>query len=357
MSKRDSKKMSKIPQDGKTKQMDIFRTLLSPDNDISTLSNLIDLWDQIPKYHTAVKLQAEWRKAGEVKIVSSQVELNNDVFDVTISPALLKGVGDEKKNADPYFPSETEEIIEGILRKFLLDQNLGIHLNQPQSTWVKFSIRMIRTELKRLGKSRSNAEIRKSLEILTKSILTVKRNGRRIHTGPILSNWIDKPNEALSADHEDALSAVEFSNMVSKALSALEFRQYDYLTTSKLKNQVARWLMRRISINFRNAGFHRLKPIGHKVKLTEIVSESLLLDHIKNSKDQRRKVRQAIQELIDREVLILRVNELGKPTENESVILAPDGHTVEDLVFTLYASRDFVSKMTAANARKKLQKD
>ena len=339
--------MSKPPQDGNTEQMDIFRTLLSPDNDTSTLSNLLDIWDQIPKYHVTQAEQKNIRAKGNITTVESQVVLSDDKYDIEIKPALIK----IDNKTEIYFPSETEEIIESILRKMLLDQNLGIHKNNPQTTWVKFSIRMIQSELKKIGKSRSHVEIRRSLEILSSSIYVIKRNGKKIHSGGIFSDWIDKQNEDLPADDVDALSAIQFSNMVSKAITTLDFRQYDYLTTSKLKNPVARWLMKRMSIYFKSAGFN-VKKGGHnafKIDYSTIVAESLLLDSIQNEKNKKKKIRQAIDELIDSDILI------GKDQSDDEVEIiryAADKRTIIDITFQLFATNEFAQKMKAANKRK-----
>ena len=344
MSKSNHKKMSKPPQDGNTKQMDIFRALLSPDNDVSALSNLLDTWDQIPKFHVTQAKQKRIREEGAITTVQDEVVLGGDSYEININPAIIKVDGKNQL----YFPSETEEVIETILRKMLLDQNLGIHRNKPQSTWVKFSIRMIRDELKKVGKTRSNAQIRHSLYILTRSILIVKKNGKTIHTGGILSGWIDKPNEHLESDHEDALSAIQFSTMVSRSISELDFRQYDYLTTTTMKNPVSRWLMKRLSIHFRGAGRNYKKDNGHnsfKIDYSVIVSESLLLDSIKLEKDRKKKVRKAINELIKSDV-ILSSEESG--IELETAQFGSDGKTIIGTTFNLCATQSFTAKMKAS---------
>lgn len=351
MSKSDNKKMTKLPQDGKTGQMDIFRALVSPYNDASSLSNLIDLYDQIPKYFISAKQQARWRDDGVMEARKARVELDNDIYDIQLSPALVEEVfvddkGNKVSEYKPYFPGETEEIIEEILRKLLIDQNLGIHRTDPTDrTWVKFSIRMVREELKRVGKTRSNAQVRKALFILSNTIATIKKNGRRIHSGTLLSDWIDRPNEDIRVDDQDSLSAVQFPNMVSRAISALEFRQYDYLSTIKLKSQLARWIMRRISIRFRNAGWD---APAYKIRQSEIEELSLLLSSIKDSRSKRRKVRDAIDQLIKSGNLF---KGKGDNQPNETKIYGADGKSVDDIIYYLYPNKRFIDHMKAANKR------
>jgi len=357
------KKVSKIPQPTQSKQFDAFKNLLG---DSGQLSNLIDLWDQIPKYHTPSNVKEHWKETGEIIVYSSQIELDGDVIDIDVEPALIKD-SDGSGKASPFYPGTDEEILEHVLRKLLLEQTLGIHTAKPLSTWVKFNYRILRRELKKIGKTRSHTQIRQSLEIMSSSTVTIKRNGRKVNKMGILANWIDQQaefdNPALSHlegyQDSDVFTAVRFSDMLSRGIQSGEISQYDYATGASLNNQLARWIMRRISIKFTNAGLDRnLKAISYDLALDTVENESLLLSGIKEDKNKRKKVKNAIAHLVKKGVLYYNVDPIThKPEGNESIVYEADGMTIHNVVYHLFASRDFITKMKAANKRRKVLKD
>ncbi len=72
-------------------------------------------------------------------------------------PALIKQKDGTFK---AFFPSITEELVEESLKKFLTDQNYGIHDPKNQETWVRFSLSMVSAELKARGRERNRNQIK-----------------------------------------------------------------------------------------------------------------------------------------------------------------------------------------------------
>lgn len=75
-----------------------------------------------------------------------------------------------------FYPSQTEELIEEVLKKIFADQTRGLHVVGPQESesWVRFTRSQVRRELRRLGHSRSDQEIAESLKLLARCPLVVE---------------------------------------------------------------------------------------------------------------------------------------------------------------------------------------
>ncbi|GFO77694.1 hypothetical protein BPLS_P6295 [Bathymodiolus platifrons methanotrophic gill symbiont] len=119
-------------------------------------------------------------------------------YKVRIQPALI-----EQDNGEfmAFFPTKSEEIIEEVLKKIFTEQNLGIHDAGNSESWVKFSYSMINKELRKNKCSRTHQQIKHSLEVMSKCILTVFEEGEEIYSNPIINNYIKflPPSRATSA--------------------------------------------------------------------------------------------------------------------------------------------------------------
>ena len=165
-------------------QYDLFSQFFGkPEN----LSNTIELWDAIPKYAFSARLQALMRdSAGRLPVYEHTFEhhpapkADNPTFRCTLrlQPARM-AVGD--RHVDCY-PSADEELVEEVLRKIFADQTYGLHDAVRGESWVRFTLHMIRTELARRGRTRSIAEIKRSLDILSRTVLDVTIEGRGAKT-------------------------------------------------------------------------------------------------------------------------------------------------------------------------------
>ncbi len=333
------KTIAKVPKDSQAVQMDLFRTFVAPNNDASVLSNLINVWDLAPKYYVSKRDKYRHERLDKIKSKKAQITLNNDVIDIDITPAFIE----EEDGFVAYFPSESEEIIEHVMRKILLEQSYGIHSDKPRETWVRYTVRMIRKELKKLGKTRSHPEILKSIEILSRCNIRIRRNGQTIQSGAIFKEKIDADNQDYSTKNPNLLSAIQLPKIITSSINKLDFKQYNYYLTNSLKTQLSRWLMRRLSLYFINAGG---LIQTYEIKYSQILNDSCLLNvayHIKN----RQKIMNSINELIENKILYLFENEKGnKVIEHES-----NGKTIKEVTYFLHPTREFVKHMKASNKR------
>ncbi len=324
-------------QDQETKQLNLFRQVFGKADGSSDLSNVLMFWDSIPKYSVGLRQQSRMRdKSGKLPTVTHTFHYQGEECRVEITPAYIQ---DPTGEDIAYYPAATEELIEDILRKFLLDASLGSMVegqgNEPQ-TLVRFSLKMIQRELRRIGKTRSIREIKHALDVMVKSTLKIKRGKNRAHSDSILSSLTMVSREDLETD-PDAMCCAYFARPITQAIHSLAFRQLSYGRMMQHDSQLARWLFRRLSYLYINASLTNT----HTIKFSEINTESGLLHH-KRKLDRVKAMRRALSELVDS-------NTLYNFKENHEL----SGRTIKDYVFTLFPHHDFVSMMKAANARQK----
>ena len=102
------------------KQLRLFRMLLLPPNDQEDQSNILMFWDSIPKYSISRHQQAKMRsESGQLPILRHHFRFDGQEYEMELTPAYLSSQKNETGIA--YYPGYTEELIEDVLRKFLLD--------------------------------------------------------------------------------------------------------------------------------------------------------------------------------------------------------------------------------------------
>ena len=276
----------------KSVQHDLFSDFLA--NDISEVSNTVDLWERIPKYFLSPQEQKTLRTAeGFAKPYTQEYIIRGQngeplPYKIVIQPALIEQPDGEYK---AFFPTKAEEIIEEVLKKIFTEQNLGIHDPKNVESWVKFSFSMINKELRKNKCSRTHQQIKQSLEIMSKCILVVYEDGEEIYTGAILQDYCSVDRKQY-LDDTKALHVARLSVFISHAVNTLQFRQYNYKRLMDCKEQLSQWLLRRLINRFTYASV----ITNHNFLFSTIKTESSLL-RAKIEGDNRKKVLAALDEL------------------------------------------------------------
>lgn len=331
---------SPLPSSPQALQYDLFTQFFGkPEN----LSNTIELWDALPKYSFSARMQALMRDdAGRLPVYQRSFEYraapkaDNPTLTCTLSlqPASILIDG---KRID-CFPSADEELVEEVLKKIFTDQACGLHDSVRGESWVRFTLHMIRAELARRGRTRSIAEIKRSLEILSKTVLDVTIEGRgakkTLYTNPIL-NDLTRVTRAEWREDPKSMWTARLPALVSASINALSYRQFNYAILMDLDGPLARWLHKRLSHEYTNA--HLMHP--YRVLFSTIDRDSGLLHNCRPSANLKA-VTRALDELVDHRVLL-----------TYAVERRLDGSAIADVLFTLTPHMDFVADTKAANAR------
>lgn len=315
------------------KQYDLFASFLG---DPAELSNSIELWDAIPKYHVSARRQVELRDTkGRLPVHEHRFEYNNEPCRIVIQPASIQ---DEDGNYKDWYPATNEQYIEEVLKKFFADASYGLHEPQEARSWVKFSISMIRRELAARKRQRSPQEIIKSLEILANTVIRVYVGDSKnpIHTEPILGQ-LTGVSRAEYLEDPSSLWVARLPFLVSKSINQVTYRQFDYGTFMALNQPLARWLHKRFSHRYINASLGNT----YHLMLSTIKRDSGMLTHARINTNTN-KLEEALDELVEANVLTAWDKQEQRGGRNK----------ILDIKYVFYPSMPFVSMVKAANRRK-----
>jgi hypothetical protein len=323
-------------------QYELFTTFFGKNKRV--LSNTIELWDAIPKYAVSPRQQNACRdRNGRLPVHPQEFEYHPSHRDTPAITCRLKvqpaSIEVEPGRFVDFYPSADEELIEEILKKIFSDQQYGVHSVAGNESWVRFTLYMIQKELKTRRKTRSIDEIKRSLEIMAKAVLEVeflKPSKQLIYTDPILSSLTRVRRDNYLQDPK-AMWCARLPALVSQSINELTYRQFNYATLMSLPTPLSRWLHKRLSHQYTNAGV--MQP--YKIKFSTIERDSGLLHHSRRS--------------ANRKAIDAALNALEKPNVFLSVSCQEErkGREIVDILYTLSAHPSFVSEVMAANARQR----
>ena len=323
-----------------SKQFDLFTTFFG---DAQNLSNTIELWDAIPKYAVSARVQNKMRDEKNALPVHEQEFLYRPTMDgmpkeisckVTIQPASIKN---PDGSYTQYYPSTDEELIEEVLKKIFTDQQFGQHTPAATESWVKFSLYMIQNELKSRGKTRSIDEIKKSLEILSRAVLTVNFAGstrKMVYTNPILNDLTGVTRADYLSDPK-SMWCTKLPALISKSVNELTYRQFNYGTLMSLSSQLARWFHKRLSHQYTQASL----TDAYHISYSSICRDSGLLHQSRTSANIKT-VDSALEELKSADVLMFFKKEDRR-----------QGQKITDVIYNMLPTTTFRDEIKTANAR------
>jgi hypothetical protein len=317
-------------------QMTMFSQFVS--NEEADVSNTIEIWESIPKYFLTGKQMIKLRVAtGHADPYELKYSYNDREFTSVIQPALIK---QEDGSYKAFFPSVSEELIEEVLKKIFTEQNLGFHEVQTTESWVRFSLRMIYKELKARGRTRSIQEIKHSIDVMSKCHITVMDlQEKEIYNGAILSDVVRVKRSDYYED-SDAHCMARFPVFVSNAINSLQYRQFNYGRYMECREQLTRWLYKRLVVRYRQASISN----EYHFMFSDIKQSSGLLGNLKaelTPQMARKKTIAALNELVQQNVIF----------SNFHVDQRKDGKTITDIKYTVRATPEFVRDQKAANKR------
>ncbi len=311
-------------------QLELFSSFVTNDKD--TVSNTVDFWECIPKYfftpHQVEKLRT---KDGFAKPYEWNYLCNDIPCSVEIQPAMIK---QEDGGYKAFFPGVTEELVEEALKKILTDQQYGIHDPDNTETWVKFSLSMIARELKTRGRTRDRGQIKQAIKVMSGCILTFYKDGKEVWKGSILQDLLTSDREEYLTD-TDSLHAARLPMFISHAIHYLDYRQFNYDRLMSCNDQLTRWLYKKLIHRYKHANIMN----DYHFNYSSIERDSGLLQQDR-ANDNRKKVINALKELVSREVLTkYDIKEHKK------------GRKIIDVTYTVRPSMEFVKEQKAANKR------
>jgi len=241
-----------------------------------------------------------------------------------------------------FYPSADEELVEEVIKKIFANQQRGVHDPDNTESWVRFSLQMIRKELQARGKTRSLDKIKRSIDILSTSVIRLYEQGDNtpVYTNPILTD-VTRVNRQRYLKDGSLMWVAKLPALISKSVNELTYRQFNYGVLMSLPTQLVRWLHKRLSHNYINAS-HLDR---YDILFSSIKRDSGLLIY-ERTRDNLKALEAAFDELASQNVLS------GWERREERRI----GRGIADALYSLRAHSDLIRDVKAANARLKESK-
>lgn len=305
-------------------ELDLFYT--KPDE--RKYSRSIELYDAIPKYFWGKVERRDNRFIDNDDLLERTFQHRGEEYTVYIAPARIKGKNGISKD---YLPGKREELVEDALRK-LATEGRGVFLDNEVG--VLFSLYELRQELKRMGHTYNNAQLKESILICNGVTLTVHHKGKSelLVGSPIFQSIGLQTQEDWKGQGKKSKAFVRFHPLITKSIQSRTFRHLNYEICMQYRSSLARWLHKRLSHNYRQASLRNV----YTILLTTIVRDSGSID--KPIRKSLVDIKKALDEMISKEVL--------RKYEFERIC---NGRKLVDVKFTLFPHFSFTKEMKRSN--------
>jgi hypothetical protein len=323
---KDVKKLDEYEK-SRPQQLSLFELLLPQERN---LSNTIELYDFIPKYHWG-KVE---RIGGEfLRALEREFECRGQKYKVKIRPASIE---DKDGVERYYYPSKREELVEDALRKFITEGQ-GVFLDDAAG--VTFSLYQLQEELKRNGHSYNKNEIKDALLICARTNITVTTDdGSAVLVSNLFETLGLQTRESWKGTGEKTRAFVRFNSLVSKSIKSRTFRQLNYEKVMSYKTVVARQLHKRMSHHYIQASISQ----PYHILLSTIIRD-LGLTPYERLRDNLRDVQIALEEMKEKDVLLsYKVSKVLENSKRGKLL---------DAKFILTPNPLFVGEVTRANKK------
>ena len=310
-------------------------------NRSARVSNTFEGWYQVPLFvfnsQLVRKLRGKDGTTGRTHRISFRLGDSDRVFEIDISPAQILSPDGSEQQAHYPGPSE-ERVLEAL---FHLAAQPGCGASALGFAAVRFTYAALGDELTRHGHKMSHRQISLSLQILnqTRMIIRDPKVKEPIYSGSPLPQIVrDTP----SPDRRKIVLIAEFSAPVAALIGRGSYRQIDYERLMQIRHPVARFLYKRLVHKYTYADMMN----SYNFSFSSVRSAGLLDSYNARVDRQRPVVKDALDELVERQVI--------RPSYDVAVRHAPTGRrVVEDVVYTVAATKQFVMEQKAAGKRSK----
>jgi hypothetical protein len=288
---RQSKEVPKKLLKYKPVQMELFQIPI----DAKKYSNSIELYDAIPKYlwGKALVKNEKGKYVPRTTPLERPFKFKNCEYMVVVQPAQIKKGNGEYKHC---YPGEREEIMEDALRK-LACSGQGYFLDDQAG--VVFTLNELRKELERVGHSLATREIKEALMVCNQThIKLTSLDGKDIVGSSLFETLGLSSREEWEETGGKTRCFVRFNQLVTRSIRAKTFRQLNYEECMSYSRALSRYLHKRISHAYTQAGALNT----YDIHLLTVIRDSGMKRYAKLS-DNLRKVKEALDEMKEKEVV------------------------------------------------------
>jgi hypothetical protein len=320
-------------------QLDLFQGFLAnTDDERDALSNAVALWDNVPRYSVSrVRMNELRTPEGFLPVMELPFHYRGKELTAIIHPAQVKG---KDGNRTSFYPSAREEIVEHALRKLSAEQQAGFFDKSKPRSGVQFSLYALRHALAEQGHTLRYDEVIEALDILSLSSIEIVATNEDGDEAFARSTYFAALSGVKRKDYNADRSvkwAAQFHPLVTQSIDKLTYRQFNYQRLMQCRSQLARWLLSQLVLKFTQASM--ITPF--EVRYSTVKRDSGLLDGYKLT-------RQAVAALDDAWSELKGLGALSDVKKNEQ---RGARAKLEDVIYTLSPSREFMAEQKAANHR------
>jgi len=320
-------------------QLDLFQGFLAnTDDEREALSNAVALWDNVPRYSISRFRMNELRTPdGFLPVLKLPFQYRGRELTAIVHPAQIEGKDGKWQS---FYPSAREEIVEHALRKLSAEQQAGFFDKSQSRSGVQFSLYALRQELEQQGHTLRYDEIVEALDILSLSSIEIVATNDDGDEAFARSTYFAALSGVKRKDYNTnrgARWAVQFHPLVTQSIDKLTYRQFNYQRLMQCRTQLSRWLLSQLVLKFTQASM--ITPF--EVRYSTVKRDSGLLDGYQLA-------RKAIKALDDAWSELKELGALNGVNKSEQ---RGARAKLEDVIYTLFPSREFMAEQKAANHR------
>ena len=340
-------------------QMTLFQSFLPIAEGRDQSSNAIDFWDSAPRYSVSRQKQNELRQSvrgrDEVEESGGYLPTRKITFQyrqvpvtAIITPARIEECDKDGKPTGKeieYYPSAREELIEHALRRLATEKDSGFYAESTPASrsGVFFTLYRLRQELADQGHSMTHRDLAEGLDILAKSGIRFLAEGAHdlefegmFSQANFLPHLIGVTRQDLEKNPNGKWYA-EFHPLVTRSISKIQYRQFNYDRFMSGKTQLARWLISQLVLKYTQAAM----TAPFMMKYSTIKRDSGLLSGYRLERQAVAALDDAWEEVKARGVLSSIKREEERGPRNK----------LEDVRYTVLPTSAFTKEQKAANRR------
>jgi hypothetical protein len=362
---KETKDADKVPKpaaiDFQNRQLHLFQTFLcNTTAERDNLSNVIDLWDNVPRYSVSRQAMTKKRIQGRfLEKHEAEFQYKGKTFVRTITPARVADLDGVDRD---FFASANEELVEDALRKLAAEQHKGFFDKPNYRSGVVFTLHALREELKSRGHTRSYQQIILALNILSSSIIEIRalddQGQEKAFTKSTYLPHLSAVSKGRLREDPSAKWLAQFHPLVTGSIDKVTYRQFNYDLMMNHTTQLARWLHKQLVLKYTFASLSN----PFEMLYSTIKRDSGLLEHYARNRDAIDALEKAFTEL--------KTNKNSKGTNGEEsgngysrvgegVVLADfkrkditgPRNKLLDVSFTMIPSLEFIRDTKAGSKR------
>jgi hypothetical protein len=293
----------------------------------AAFSRTIEIYDALPKYVWSIMKDA---KDIEQSVITRKAKISGILYNIKISAAIM----DSENGKIFKFPGEREEHIEDALRKIAVTGSIR---KVNGEAGVVFTLYELFHELKTHGHTYSLSEIKDGIDVLNKSTLEIaSQSGEDLWRSAYFPRVGITTRSAYIETGGDAKCYVQFYPLVNQSIIENTYRRFNYAIATKIKSNLARYMYKRMSHYWKQAG--RNQPYTPKLVTFLEQSPRGLSELMRNN---TRAMREALKSLIVHKVIA---------SYDENTI--KKGRSIIDVEYTIWPHPDFIEQAIRANREK-----